>query len=73
MFKLGGEFLDSALALVHASAAAYQVDPTLYEHWPMLKFDRVDTFPTEEYTFDEHLGSTHGFVASNDQLLKTTR
>lgn len=70
MFKLGGEqILENALTLVHASAAAYQGDPTLYEHWPMLNMDHVATFPMEEFTADEHLGSTNGFVASNSQHL----
>lgn len=74
MFNLGGELLESALALVHASAASYEKDPTLYRHWPMLNMDRVRTFPVEEFKVDEHIGSTHGFVASNsDHLLVAFR
>lgn len=69
MFRLGGEFLETTLGLVHASAAVYQADPTLYPHWPMLGFDVVKTFPTEAFTADEHLGSTNGFVARNKDHL----
>ena len=69
MFKLGGEIIQSAVALVHASAASYQTDPTLYAHWPELAMDRVSTFPMQEFTANEHLGSTHGFVASNSDHL----
>lgn len=65
MFKLGGELRESAHALVHASAAAYRPDPTLYEHWPMLNMDSIQTFSTEEFSVDEHIGSINGFVAFN--------
>lgn len=74
MFKFGPNLLDAALGLVHASAAAYEADPTLYPVWSMLGMDRVETFPTIEFTADEHLGSTNGFVASNsDHLIVSFR
>ena len=69
MFKLGGELIENALMLVHASAAAYESDPATYEHWDKLGLDRVETFPTSEFTADEHLGSTNGFVANNMEHL----
>lgn len=69
MFRLGGELLETTLSLVHASAAVYQSDPTLYVHWPMLDLELVSTFPTEEFTADEDLGSTNGFVARNAEHL----
>lgn len=65
MFSLGGKPIDNARALVNASAAAYEDDPSRYEHWSKLGLDRLDTFPVEEFIVDEHLGSTFGFVANN--------
>lgn len=69
MFKLGGELIDTALTLVHASEAAYQDDPTQYDRWDKLGLEQVRSFPTEEFTADKHLGSTSGFVASNTDHL----
>lgn len=65
MFPLGGKLVENALALVHASAAAYYDDPSTYEHWDKLGMDRVDTFPMEEFSAGDHLGSTSGLVANN--------
>ena len=69
MLDFGPHLLDAALGLVHASSAAYESDPTTYPDWSMLGMDRIETFPTVEFTADEHLGSTNGFVASNSDHL----
>jgi len=74
MFNFGPNILDAALGLVHASTAAYLADPKVYPAWSMLGMDRVETFPMVEFTADEHLGSTNGFVASNaDHLIISFR